>query len=85
MLHALPPRPHAPQAAPRRTRTHPPPPPLPRLRDDARKDGGVLSYLRAENEYTDAVLADTKELQVGGWGVLSWLRGREKQWEWEWK
>lgn len=35
-----------------------------RLRDDARKDKDVVAYLSAENEYTEAVLADTKELQV---------------------
>jgi hypothetical protein len=36
-----------------------------RLRDDARKDKDVIAYLSAENEYTEAVMADTKLLQVG--------------------
>lgn len=35
-----------------------------RLRDDARKDSAVLSYLQSENEYTKAVMADTEKLQV---------------------
>ncbi|GLC51718.1 hypothetical protein PLESTB_000532400 [Pleodorina starrii] len=33
------------------------------LRDDARKDPAVLSYLKAENEYTKGVMADTEKLQ----------------------
>ncbi|EFJ49956.1 hypothetical protein VOLCADRAFT_73990 [Volvox carteri f. nagariensis] len=33
------------------------------LRDDARKDTAVLSYLKAENEYTKGVMADTEKLQ----------------------
>jgi len=46
--------------------THPTTKPYPqRLRDDARKAPDVISYLKAENDYTEAVLADTKELQVG--------------------
>ncbi len=36
------------------------------LRDDARSDSGVLAYLRAENAYTAAVMADTEALQVCG-------------------
>jgi hypothetical protein len=34
-----------------------------RLRDDARKDKKVVSYLEAENQYTSAVLKDTEGLQ----------------------
>ncbi len=37
---------------------------VPRLRDDDRKDPKVLAHLTAENTYTEAVMADTKELQV---------------------
>ncbi len=33
------------------------------LRDDTRTDAAVLDYIRAENAYTDAVLAPTKALQ----------------------
>jgi hypothetical protein len=39
-----------------------------RLRDDARKDSNVISHLKAENEYTRAVLADTEALQVPAGG-----------------
>lgn len=34
-----------------------------RLRDDARKDPAVLSYLKEENAYTAAAMADTQQLQ----------------------
>ncbi|HEU5482278.1 MAG TPA: S9 family peptidase, partial [Sphingomicrobium sp.] len=33
------------------------------LRDDTRKDPKMLAYLKAENAYADALLADTKPLQ----------------------
>eukprot|EP00883_Tetradesmus_obliquus_P008320 jgi/Sobl393_1/1902/SZX76335.1 len=33
------------------------------LRDDARKDPAVLSYLKEENAYTAAAMADTQQLQ----------------------
>ncbi|KAI8471644.1 MAG: prolyl oligopeptidase [Monoraphidium minutum] len=46
------------------------------LRDDARKSPDVLSYLKAENEYTEAVLADTKGLQEV---LYKEMRGRIKE------
>ena len=33
------------------------------LRDDTREDPDVLAYLEAENAYTEAVLAHTKEFR----------------------
>ncbi|GBF88888.1 oligopeptidase B [Raphidocelis subcapitata] len=46
------------------------------LRDDARKDGDVIAYLKAENEYTEAVLEDTKQLQDK---LYREMRGRIKE------
>lgn len=34
------------------------------LRDDARKDADIIDYLSRENNYTAALMADTKGLQV---------------------
>ncbi len=64
---AAPPRPQI--RSPTQQPTHPPRPA--RLRDDDRKSPDVVAYLKAENEYTEAVLADTKDLQVWG-GVRVW-------------
>jgi oligopeptidase B len=46
------------------------------LRDDTRKSPQVLGYLKAENAYTDAVLAPTKPLQKK---LFSEMVGRIKQ------
>ncbi|MDN3413910.1 MULTISPECIES: S9 family peptidase [unclassified Pseudoalteromonas] len=43
------------------------------MRDDERKDPEVLSYLEAENAYTDAMLAHTKTLQTR---LFEELKGR---------
>lgn len=43
------------------------------MRDDERKDPEVLSYLEAENAYTDAMLAHTKTLQSS---LFEELKGR---------
>lgn len=43
------------------------------MRDDERKDPEVLSYLEAENAYTDAMLAHTKTLQTS---LFEELKGR---------
>ena len=40
------------------------------LRDDTRKSPEVLGYLKAENAYTDAVLAPTKALQAKLYGEI---------------
>ena len=34
-----------------------------RLRDDDKRDPAVLDHLSSENEYTNAVMADTEKLQ----------------------
>lgn len=46
------------------------------LRDDARKDSNVLAYLRAENAYTDTLMASTTALQDT---LVNELRRRDKQ------
>ena len=46
------------------------------LRDDTRKDPRMLAYLKAENAYTDAMLAHTKSLQEK---VYNEIIGRIKQ------
>lgn len=43
------------------------------LRDDSRTDPQVLAYLKAENEYTAAALADTEALQAR---LFKEMRGR---------
>jgi hypothetical protein len=55
----------APMASKPRSAVAPPPVATCRLRDDARKSPEVISYLQAENNYTNAVMASTKGLQVG--------------------
>jgi len=47
-----------------------------RLRDDDRKDPAVLSYLEAENRYTEAMMADTKDLQAK---LFQEMKGRIKE------
>ena len=47
-----------------------------RLRDDARKDKQVISYLESENSYTNAVLKDTEEVQEL---LYKEMRGRIKE------
>ena len=46
------------------------------LRDDSRKNKDVLSYLEAENTYTNFVLADTEELQAS---LFAEMKGRIKE------
>src|ERR1700741_2295459 len=46
------------------------------LRDDTRKNTGMLAYLNAENAYADTVLAPTKPLQEK---LFSGIVGRIKQ------
>lgn len=47
-----------------------------RLRDDDRKDPAVLSYLKAENTYTTAAMADTEAVQAE---LYREMRGRIKE------
>ncbi|CAM6106101.1 unnamed protein product [Calypogeia fissa] len=46
------------------------------LRDDNRKDPEVLACLKAENEYTETVMADTKEFQTN---LYKEMRARMKE------
>ncbi|KAL2629641.1 hypothetical protein R1flu_014327 [Riccia fluitans] len=46
------------------------------LRDDARKSPDVLEYLKAENDYTEAVMGDSKEFQES---LYKEMRGRIKE------
>ncbi|GAQ79408.1 Prolyl oligopeptidase family protein [Klebsormidium nitens] len=46
------------------------------LRDDKREDPEVLSHIQAENEYTQAVMADSKDLQET---LYKEMRGRIKE------
>ncbi|VAI82000.1 unnamed protein product [Triticum turgidum subsp. durum] len=46
------------------------------LRDDARADPDVLAHLRAENDYTAALMSDTKQLEDE---IFAEIRGRIKE------
>jgi oligopeptidase B len=46
------------------------------LRDDTRKDAGILAYLKAENEYAQAMLGPSKKLEDT---VFDEMRGRIKE------
>ncbi|KAL0791690.1 hypothetical protein YC2023_043687 [Brassica napus] len=46
------------------------------LRDDSRCDPDMLSYLRAENEYTDSVMSGTKQFENQ---LFAEIRGRIKE------
>nr|CAB3471537.1 unnamed protein product [Digitaria exilis] len=46
------------------------------LRDDSRSDPDVLAYLRAENDYTAAVMSDVKQLEDE---IYAEIRGRIKE------
>lgn len=46
------------------------------LRDDSRSDPAVLAHLRAENDYTAALMADTKQLEDE---IFAEIRGRIKE------
>ena len=51
------------------------------LRDDTRKDPAMLEYLKAENAYTDAVLAGTKPLQEQLFNeIISRIKQDGSQW-----
>uniref|UniRef100_K3Y085 Peptidase S9A N-terminal domain-containing protein n=1 Tax=Setaria italica TaxID=4555 RepID=K3Y085_SETIT len=46
------------------------------LRDDSRSDPDVLAHLRAENDYTAAVMSDVKQLEDE---IYAEIRGRIKE------